>query len=91
MRVVVAYDISNDRSRKKVADILGGVLTRVQYSVFEGEAPENVLAGAVRRALRFIEPETDSLRVYRLCADCARRVDAYGRGPNVCSEPVRIL
>jgi CRISPR-associated protein Cas2 len=91
MRVVVSYDVSKDRSRRKVAGILAGVLTRVQYSVFEGEVPAKVLAGAVKRALRFIDPETDSLRVYHLCAACAPRIDVYGRTVSVETEEVRIL
>ncbi len=89
--MVVAYDISNDRSRTQVAKVMSGVLTRVQYSVFEGEAPAKVLERAVRQALRFVDPQTDSLRVYRLCAACAPKIDAYGRDTPVASEPVRIL
>ena len=91
MRVVVAYDISQDRSRNQVAGILVGVLTRVQYSVFEGEVPRKVLRRAVRRALRFVDPETDSLRVYYLCAACAPKIDAYGRDNPVAADEVRIL
>ncbi len=90
-RYVVAYDITSDRSRRKVAAILNGVLKRVQYSVFEGDAPPEVLAAAVRRALRHLDTETDSLRVYRLCRACAPKVDAYGRRIAVESAEVRIL
>jgi CRISPR-associated protein Cas2 len=91
MRFVVAYDISKDRSRKKVADLLCGVLTRVQYSVFEGNVPPEALGPVVRKALRFLDPDTDSLRVYQLCAACAPKVDAYGRKTPVEESPVRIL
>lgn len=91
MRVVVSYDISSDKHRQKVADLLGMVLTRVQKSVFEGDLPPEVLQKSVERALRHLEPETDSLRVYRLCAACAPRVDVYGCGVVPSTAPVQIL
>jgi CRISPR-associated protein Cas2 len=91
VRVVVTYDISCDRQRQKVADLLEMVLTRVQWSVFEGDLPPEVLKRSIQRALAHIDPETDSLRVYSLCAACAPRVDAYGRNVLLEDGPVRIL
>ena len=35
MRVVVSYDISDDKRRRMVAKLLEGYGYRVQYSVFE--------------------------------------------------------
>ncbi len=91
MRVVVAYDISSDRHRQKVADLLEMVLTRVQRSVFEGDVPSEVLEKSVRHVLKHLDAETDSLRVYHLCAACAPQVDVYGRSLLMDSGPVRIL
>lgn len=91
MRVVVAYDISDDKKRQKVADLLENVLTRVQLSVFEGELPLEVLASWVKRALAHIDEETDSLRVYHLCASCAPKTDVYGCGRLLDTEPLKIL
>jgi CRISPR-associated protein Cas2 len=91
VRVVVAYDISADKGRQKVADQLEMVLTRVQKSVFEGDLPAAVLQKSIERALRHIDPETDSIRVYHLCAACAPRVDVYGRGIVPATAAVQIL
>lgn len=91
MRVVVAYDISDDKKRKKVSDLLQMVLVRVQFSVFDGDLPHEVLERQIKKALRHLDPETDSLRVYRLCAACAPRVDAYGRQIFVETPAVRVL
>ncbi|MGH9361780.1 MAG: CRISPR-associated endonuclease Cas2 [Thermoanaerobaculia bacterium] len=91
MRVVIAYDISSDRRRKKVADLLSNVLIRVQLSVFEGDVPPEVLERWVKKAVRLLDAETDSLRVYRLCAACAPRVDVYGLAMFLEGGPVRIL
>jgi len=91
MRYVVSYDVSSDKRRKKLSDHLSGVLTRVQLSVFEGDVPSEFLKKAIDRALPMIDAETDSLRVYHLCAACAPRVYVYGKGLAVTSEPVRVL
>jgi CRISPR-associated protein Cas2 len=91
MRVVVSYDISDDKRRKKAADLLEMVLTRVQLSVFEGDLPPEVLKKSIERVLLHIDAETDSLRVYPLCAACAPRVDVYGRRVLSDPGPVRIL
>ena len=91
MRFVVTYDISSDASRKLVAGILEGLLTRVQYSVFEGEVPRDLLDEAVRQALPYLDASTDSLRVYRLCATCSGNGDIYGRNVATDMEEVTIL
>jgi CRISPR-associated protein Cas2 len=91
MRFVVSYDISCDRRRKKVSDLLQSMLTRVQLSVFEGDLPVEPLQKLVQRTLEHLDGETDSIRVYHLCASCAPRVDVYGRGITVEPQPVRIL
>ena len=91
MRVVVTYDISCDRSRTRVAGTLEAILTRVQYSVFEGDVPQRILKESIKKALTHMDPETDSIRVYRLCAACAPRVDAYGRSAPIDVDAVRIL
>jgi CRISPR-associated protein Cas2 len=91
VRVVVAYDISCDKRRQKVADLLEMVLTRVQWSVFEGDLPPEVLRKCIQRALRHIDPEADSIRVYRLCASCVPRTEVHGRGLVIDDNPVRIL
>ena len=89
--VVVSYDISSDKHRQKVADLLGMILTRVQKSVFEGDLPPEVLQKSVERVLPHLAPETDSLRVYHLCAACAPRVDVYGCGIVPSTPAVQIL
>ena len=91
MHVVVAYDISSDKRRQKTADLLLMVIPRVQESVFEGEVPDGVLERTVKKILPLLDPQTDSLRVYHLCATCAGKVDLFGRNPSLEAGPVRIL
>jgi CRISPR-associated protein Cas2 len=91
MRVVISYDIAGDRARRKVADLMESVLRRVQYSVFEGDVPETQLKDAVDKALGYIDPEVDSLRVYHICEACAARIDSYGRPVYVSSGNVEVI
>jgi len=72
MKYVVAYDVSNDKRRTKLADLLGAYGVRVNYSVFEIELSkakrENLLLEIELKKL--INKKYDSLRFYHLCENC---------------------
>ena len=72
MKYVVTYDITNDKRRTKLSDLLGTYGNRVNYSVFEIELSE-----AKREKLlydielkKLINKKYDSLRFYHLCENC---------------------
>lgn len=78
---MVCYDVADDRRRRRVERALLGLGQRVQYSVFECllTYPEaRFQLGAIAEEL---EPETDSLRAYPLCAWCAEEVSVFGLSP----------
>ena len=77
--VVVAYDISDDGRRARIAGILKDYGVRVQYSVFEAQLEERVLAELLGRLSPFPQ-EGDSIRVYRLCQACLKKVAILGKG-----------
>jgi len=84
MLYVISYDIPNDRRRTKIAKLLEGFGQRVQYSVFEcdlTDAHYQVLKGKLAKLL--VLDEGDSLRVYRLCANCVSTIETQGKGPAV--------
>ena len=60
-------------------------------SWFEGDVPREILERWMRKAVTLLDTETDSLRVYHLCAACAPKVDVYGRGLPFDESAVRIL
>ncbi len=80
MFVVVSYDITNDRRRRKVHKTLEGFGSRVQFSVFECHLSETQLAQLKRRLEKLIARKQDSLRFYYLCAADVRRVETMGVG-----------
>ncbi len=78
---VIAYDITEDAPRARLAKYLLDFGDRIQHSVFEADLDEDDIERILGRARQLIE-DTDSVRLYPLCADCAARVRALGReGP----------
>lgn len=75
-RYVICYDVVDNRRRAKVADCLEGWGTRVQKSVFEALLEKPHLTALVGQLGRLIDPTTDCVNIYPVCAACdGRRVD----------------
>ena len=77
MRVIVAYDIENDKRRARAHDILLGYMWPVQKSLFEGELSQPLYDGLLAE-LRPLRAGGDRIRLYRLCRGCAQRVIDVG-------------
>ena len=79
MRIIVSYDISNDKRRRKVAGIMEGVGYRVQYSVFECDLTAAQLKKLMRRLRPYVKNrEMDSIRFYPLPVDVVDRIIVIG-------------
>ena len=79
MRIVVSYDISDDKRRRKVAGIMEGVGYRVQYSVFECDLTGPQLKKLMRRLRPYVKSrEMDSIRFYPLPADAVGKMKVMG-------------
>ncbi len=68
--IVIAYDISSDKRRRKVERLLRAYGTRANFSVFECEMTESQFQKIKRDLQRLINPPTDSLLYYPLCKKC---------------------
>lgn len=63
-RVIVVYDISNDRKRLELASALKSYgLVRVQRSMFIGRVSSQTLKDIVRKADKIIDKEHDVVHV----------------------------
>jgi len=91
MLVAICYDVVDDNRRLRLAGLLEGVADRVQRSVFEGRLDDETLARVIRRAAKVIDPTTDSVRVYRLCETCVRRITVIGLGGVAPDEKVIVI
>lgn len=80
MNVVVCYDVSEDRRRTRLMKRLRALLTHVQKSVFEGDLTDERLTQLQATILDEIDPETDTVRIYRRCARCGDSTAVLGTG-----------
>jgi len=79
MKLVLVYDVVDDRRRTRLFRRLQRWLTPVQYSVFEGDGGPREHHGIVDAVVDELDLGQDDVRVYRLCARCASRVEHIGQ------------
>ena len=78
MQYVVCYDISDDRRRDRMADLLKDYGRRLQESVFVATLDEELVERMKQRIKHAMEPGVDSICVFVLCSACQGRVVSYG-------------
>jgi len=84
---VIAYDISDDHRRSRVAATLQAYGDRIQRSVFLATVDDGQLAEVRQRIDAIINPATDSVYVFRQCAACWDAVGIHGQA-TVVDEPL---
>lgn len=68
MKVLILYDISNNKIRNKIVKLLIDMgLTRVQLSVFLGETSCEKLDEFMKETSSFVNLKTDSIHIAPLC------------------------
>lgn len=77
---VLAYDLSDDRRRAKIARLMESLGERVQGSVFEAWLTPPELNRLVAKAKKILHEREDSLRIYMLCAACRGKIRVEGQG-----------
>lgn len=82
---LICYDVSDDRRRRRLARILEGEASRVQYSVFETRITKPALEALVRRAVKYLG-DGDSLRVYTIGRNGERHCSVHGDGVPIENE-----
>ncbi|WP_295421683.1 CRISPR-associated endonuclease Cas2 [Sulfurovum sp.] len=82
IRTVIIYDISDDKRRKLVSDLLQGYGKRVNRSVFECLVSSQSKLKKLKAGLaEMVDKKTDSVRVYTLCLSCIEKSEG------LCGEP----
>lgn len=74
--ILIVYDISNDRRRTKLHNVLLDYGTPVQYSVFECHLDDKRLSKMKEAIARVIRKRKDNVRYYYLCADCEAKIES---------------
>lgn len=78
MYIVISYDISEDKRRTKIHNILKSYGEWVQFSIFECDLTHTQYAKLRSRLSKLIKPETDSIRFYFLCSCCHGKIERIG-------------
>lgn len=80
MIILLTYDISSNKARSRFHRFLKEFGLNTQKSVFECDLDPEGIDCILAYARRIINPGRDSVRIYRICAGCLRKVTISGRG-----------
>ncbi|MCL2455406.1 MAG: CRISPR-associated endonuclease Cas2 [Micrococcales bacterium] len=80
LTVLAAYDVSDDRSRSRVAATLQRWGDRIQYSLFVCTLEPADIDQMVSAVHAIIDHDADSFIVFRQCGTCWDRHVALGQG-----------
>ncbi|MBI4377969.1 MAG: CRISPR-associated endonuclease Cas2 [Nitrospinae bacterium] len=75
---VIAYDISDDKRRNKICDIISVYGKRVNYSVFECFLSEKDICKLKDEIERQVKKGEDIVLYYYLCKDCLEKKERIG-------------
>ena len=78
MHYTIAYDITDDKRRNKVAKILKDFGKRVQYSVFECNVDRQAFLRLQNRLEKAMNMSEDTITFYYLCAACEKQIERIG-------------
>ena len=81
MCYIIAYDIPDDKRRRKVHKILLGYGKWTQYSLFECFLSKGDLLLLQAKLEQHLRATQDSVRFYPLCANCVSKVETIGDPP----------
>ena len=95
MRVLVSYDISDNRIRRQVTKVCEAHGQRVQRSVFECELTGKQLE-SLRERLDTARKGTgiefeDSIRLYVICEECIAKVSVLGYSPITAASAKQVV
>lgn len=80
MIILVTYDIVDDRTRARVHRFLKEFGLNTQKSVFECPVDAEAIGRIREFCHHVLDPEEDSVRIYRICSRCAQQVAVSGLG-----------
>jgi len=78
-KIVIMYDISDDRTRTKLFKLLKRYGEPVQLSIFEAIISEAQFAEMRREVARLMGSAADQVRYYEICQTCDRGIVIFGQ------------
>lgn len=87
---VIAYDVSDDRRRSRLASLLSRYGSRLQLSVFECELQPEQFSYILAEAEQLLEP-SDLLHAFPQCGVCLEQRGRLGPARSVVLESYYII
>lgn len=92
MRIIISYDITSDKRRRKIAKILEGYGYRVQYSVFECDITKKQLTELKTRLRPLVNTKSnESIRIYPLHSDTVNKIHILGKDHYKTLDPTVVV
>jgi CRISPR-associated protein Cas2 len=88
-KVIISFDISDDRRRQRVVKVLEEYGVRKQYSLFELGIGEKALLGLTDSLESLMDFGEDRLMIIRLCHGCGERL--YFKGEPCARLPEEMI
>ena len=90
-KIVLVYDIADDKRRTKLFKTLEGYGIPVQFSVFECELSEEDFVRMKYRVEGILKGDEDSVIYYELCPRCRGKTERVGIRKKVIPESVIVI
>jgi CRISPR-associated protein Cas2 len=90
-KIILVYDISDDKRRTKLFKTLEGYGIPVQFSVFECELSDEDFLLMKDKVERVIDKNEDTVIYYELCPRCWNRTDRVGIRKKIMPEHVVVV
>ena len=78
LKVIIAYDIADDRRRRELFKMLGAFGINVQYSFFEIAITPQKFVRLKNKIKKLLDKKEDKIVFIQLCEGCWRRVERWG-------------
>ncbi len=91
MLVMISYDVVDNKKRLKLMKFLKDYGSRVQKSVFECDLTPTVYERVKAGVEKIIHKRKDRVRYYRICKNCAGRVEISGWGEVTEEEEFHLI
>jgi len=91
MRWVLAYDVTDNRRRRRVARCLQECGFRRQKSVFEGDFSSKEVELLVQNLGCFLDPETDSMTAWPIISNLIQQIVHTGKPREAAERNWQIL
>jgi CRISPR-associated protein Cas2 len=83
MIILITYDITDPKRLKKIHRFLKEFGINTQKSVFECDMDNKGLKKIRHYCKNFLDLNTDSVRIYKICSGCINKVMLSGQGMKV--------